>query len=82
MPTEVEMRLTLLLEARNILFRHWEEKVFVERADAAFNARPPKVVSPPTIRKIMRVATDLHEFVQGSQVAEAAPAEPVEEPNG
>ena len=85
MPTEVEMRLTLLLEARNILFRHWEEKVFVERASAEFAERPPKVVSPPTIRKIMRVATELHEFVQGRQVnppAAVEPAEPDVEANG
>ena len=65
MSSDVEMRFSLLTEARAILFRHWEEKVYVEKATADFEQRAPKVVSPPTTRKIMKVAEELFGFVQG-----------------
>ena len=73
---DVTLRFNILTEARSILFRHWEEKVFVEKATAEFEKRAPKVVSPPTIRKIMKVAEELYGFVEGR--VEAAPKVEVE----
>lgn len=61
--TDVELRYNLLIETRTILFRHWEEKVAAEKSAAAFENRPHRVVSPPTIRKILKVAMELHGFV-------------------
>lgn len=66
MSTEVEMRFNLLNEARGLLFRHWEERVYVEHKTAEFEERAPKVVSPPTIRRIMKVAEELYGFVQAT----------------
>ncbi len=74
MSSDVEMRFSLLTEARAILFRHWEEKVYVEKATADFEQRAPKVVSPPTTRKIMKVAEELFGFVQGRIEVPRAPA--------
>jgi len=68
------MRFSLLTEARSILFRHWEEKVYVEKATAEFEQRAPKVVSPPTTRKIMKVAEELFGFVQGRIEVPRAPS--------
>lgn len=65
MPTSpLEIRFSILTEARNLLYRHWEEKVYVEKATANFENRPPKVVPPPTIRKIMKVAEELYGFME------------------
>ena len=73
MSTEVEMRLSLLTEARSLLFRHWEERVYVEHKTAEFEERAPKVVSPPTIRRIMKVAEELYGFVQTVPVPNPTP---------
>lgn len=64
--TPLELRFSILTEARSLLYRHWEEKVFVEKATAEFEKRPPKVISPPTIRKIMKVAEELYGFVESA----------------
>jgi hypothetical protein len=74
MPTEVELRFNILTEARSILFRHWEERVHAEKATALFENRPPKVVNPPSIRKIMKVAEELYGFVTRTTPAPAPDA--------
>lgn len=78
MTSDIKIRHSLLRQARSLLFRHWEEKVFVEHAAALFENRPPKVVAPPTTRKIMKVAEELYGFVQGSENRDAPPAVTVE----
>lgn len=70
----LELRFNVLTEARSLLYRHWEEKVFVEKATAEFEKRPPKVISPPTIRKIMKVAEELYGFVEPSPKVVETPA--------
>lgn len=70
--TEIELRYNLLTEARGILFRHWEEKVAAEKAAATFESRPFKVISPPTIRRILKVALELHGFVHPAESNPAA----------
>lgn len=72
----LELRFSILTEARSILFRHWEEKVFVEKATAEFEKRAPKVIPPPTIRKIMKVAEELYGFVEPSSKVEGATPTP------
>ena len=64
MSNEVEMRFNLLNEARSLLFKHWEERVDVEHKTAVFEGRAPKVIAPPTIRRIMKVAEELYGFVR------------------
>jgi hypothetical protein len=66
--TEPNLRYKLLKTARDILNRHWQERVFVERAAATFEQRPPKVINPPTVRKVMKVAEELHGFVNKQPV--------------
>jgi hypothetical protein len=76
------MRFAVLTEARSILFRQWEEKVFVEKATAEFEKRAPKVISPPTIRKIMKVAEEMYGFVEPSpKVVQTAPTSPTQDPS-
>ena len=74
MASDIKIRHSLLKQARSLLFRHWEEKVFVEHAAALFENRLPKVVAPPTTRKIMKVAEEMYGFVVGSEPEEAPPA--------
>lgn len=82
MPTSpLELRFSILTEARSLLYRHWEEKVFVEKATAEFEKRPPKVIPPPTIRKIMKVAEELYGFVESPpKVAGTQPTPPDQDP--
>ena len=61
--TESNLRYKLLKTARDILNKHWKERVFVERAAATFEMRPPKVINPPTVRKVMKLAEELYGFV-------------------
>lgn len=72
--SEVELRFNLLTEARSTLFRHWEEKVAAEKSAATFENRPHRVVSPPTIRKIMKVAAEMYEFVNPTGPNPTAPS--------
>lgn len=78
--TSLELRFSILTEARSLLYRHWEEKVFVEKATAEFEDRPPKVIPPPTIRKIMKVAEELYGFVEPPPKAETPPTTPDQDP--
>lgn len=79
--TDIEIRLQLLNNSRDILFRHWEEKLFVEKATALFENRVPKVVAPPTLRKIMKVAEEMYGFLQGpaADVVEPGPIDLADE---
>jgi len=83
MPTsQLELRFNILQEARGLLYRHWEERVFVERATADFEKRAPKVIPPPTVRKIMKVAEELYGFVEpppkvaGTPTDTSSPSDP------
>ena len=62
--TEIELRFNLLTEARSTLYRSWEEKLFIEKSTAEFEKRAPKMIAPPTLRKILRVAEEMFVFVQ------------------
>lgn len=70
--TEIELRYNLLTDARNHLIRGWEEKVAAEKAVAAFENRPFRIINPPTPRRIMKMASELYEFVPPSEPATPA----------
>ena len=75
-------RYQLLLEARKILYRQWAEKVRVEHRVAEFDKRAPKVINPPTLQRIVRMASEMYAFVCATPTHEptkpAEPAEPAE----
>jgi hypothetical protein len=68
--SEIELRYKCLVDARDLLFRQWEDRVFVERASAEINKRAPKVVPPPTLRRITKTAEEMVFFVHGVKPAE------------
>ncbi len=66
--SDAALRFQILTEARAMLFRHWEERLFVEKATAEFEKRAPKMINPPSLRKIMKTAEDLNSFVENKEL--------------
>jgi len=64
---ETELRYQVLIDTRIHLMKHWEEKVRVEHAVAEFEGRKPKVINPPSIRKVIATAAVFLDFVQPSK---------------
>ena len=61
---DIELRYKLLSDVREMLIKQWEDKQQVERATAEFEERAPKKVNLPTVRRIMRTAEELFDFVK------------------
>ena len=61
--SETELRYKVLTDTRLHLMQHWDEKVNVEHRVAEFEGRKPKVINPPTIRRIVSTASALLDFV-------------------
>lgn len=75
--TDLELRYHLLLEARTLLHRHWDEKLNAEKSTASFENRPHRMINPPTSRKVMKLAAELYSFVV-PETSPTTPTPPVE----
>jgi hypothetical protein len=61
---DVELRYALLEKARSVIFNEWEQRVRVEEAVARFENRPPVVIRPPTLHRVMVLAEKFYGFVK------------------
>ncbi len=74
---DVELRYALLEKARSVIFNEWEQRVKVEEAVARFEGRPPTVIRPPTLHRVMVLAEKFYGFVKTPPVN---PTNPLNKP--
>lgn len=62
----VDLRYKVLVDAREYLMEDWRQKVSVETSTAAFENRPVKRISPPTLYRIFGTADKMFKFLLSS----------------
>ena len=68
-----KLRYKIFIQAKEMLYRNWQERVDLERKVSEMEGRKPNPISPPTLNKILKTALVIERQVRGENKPSQAP---------